>query len=112
MLQAILSALAPHLLELVGVIVTLLLGIMTREAKRRWGIEIEAKHREALHLALMTGARVALMKDETLSAQDVASAAVAYAKRSVPDAMNALKPRADVLVDLATARAKDVMGWR
>lgn len=111
MLQTILSGLAPHLLELIGLLMTALIAFLAREAKRRWGIEIEEKHQRALHTALMTGARAALMRDARLSREQIVREAIEYAKDSVPDAMAALKPKADVLVDLATARAKDALGW-
>jgi hypothetical protein len=112
MMQTILSALAPHLLELIGLLITGLLAWLVREAKLRWGIEIEEKHQRALHTALMTGARAALMRDGSLTREQVVKEAIQYAKGSVPDAMAALKPKADVLVDLATARAKDALGWK
>lgn len=112
MLNSIFSVVMPHLLEVIGLVLTGVLGWMARQAKRRWDIEIEEKHLRTLHSALMTGARAAFTKDAHLSRERVAEEAIAYARESAPDAVAALKPKADVLVDLATARAKDALGWR
>jgi hypothetical protein len=59
-METMLQALAPHLLELIAAILTLIIGWLAAKARVRWGIEIEARHREALHSALMTGVRHAL----------------------------------------------------
>ena len=111
MLQTILSALAPHLLEVFGLIFTVLIGLAVKRLRDWTGIEIEEKHQRALHSALMTGARAALMRDARLTREQVVQEAIDYARGAVPDAMAALKPRADILIDLATARAKDALGW-
>jgi len=63
---------------------------------RRWGLEIEARHREALHSALMTGVKHALF--EGLQGRTaIAKATVDYVHTSVPDALAALKPQPDQL---------------
>ncbi len=96
------TAIAPSLLEISGVVVAGAIGWAATYAKRKWGLEIEAKHRDALHKALMTGIQAALMQGA--SGPAAAVMAVTYAKKSVPDAIKALKPGADVLVDLARAK--------
>ncbi len=53
-MNAFLTAIAPHFLELIAAIVTIIIGWLAAQARARWGIEIEARHREALHSALMT----------------------------------------------------------
>lgn len=111
MLQFITDFLAPHLFEVLGLIFTALIGLAVKRLRDWTGIEIEEKHQRALHAALMTGARAAIMRDAQISREMVVREAIEYAKESVPDAMAALKPKADVLVDLATARAKDALGW-
>lgn len=111
MLQFITDFLAPHILEALGLVFTLLIGLAVKRLRDWTGIEIEEKHQRALHTALMTGARAALMRDARLTREQIVREAIEYAKDSVPDAIAALKPKADVLVDLATARAKDALGW-
>ena len=111
MLQAIFTAIAPHLVELASVIIAGALLWVSNALRRRWNIEIEAKHRDALHSAIMTGINLAVERG-VLTKRDIAREAAAYAQRSVPDAIQALKPRADMLVDIATARLKDVVGLK
>ena len=55
-MDAFLTALAPQLIELIAAIGTIIIGWLAAQA-RPLGIEIEARHREALHSTLMTGRR-------------------------------------------------------
>lgn len=92
--------------------------------KRRTGIEIEAIHRSALHSALNSGARVALMKlaqrygvgdpaalsaDQRAEIDNLKTIVRDYVKKSVPDALRALRPDdaglAEELVEAAIAKA-------
>lgn len=99
---------AQIVLPIVATITTALIGWAAAKLRARWGIEIEAAQREALHQALMTGAQLALTRrgrrqdgrDLDLLARD----AVAYAQTSVPDAIQALAPRDGVLKNLAAAK--------
>lgn len=106
-LQALFSALMPHLLELASVVVAILLAALFRALQARWGIEIESRHRDALHSALMSGIRAALGKG--LSGQAAVDAAVSYARRSVPDALSRLDPDAGVLADLASSKLREAL---
>lgn len=72
------------------------------------GIQIEAKHREALHSALMTGVRMALSKFGPGAQQIVIKEAVAYAYTSVPGALKKLNPPDQVLGDIAQAKLEEV----
>ena len=103
---AILNALAPHIVELIGAVLTLLIGLIAARISRWTGIQIEARHREALHSALMTGVRVAL--DRGLPRQQAVDLAVGYARSSVPDAMRRLAPAPEVLNNLARAKLAEV----
>ena len=58
----VLASIEPYFLELLSVVITAMLGVAVAFAKDRFGLEIEARHREALHSALMTGARLALSR--------------------------------------------------
>ena len=93
------------ILPIVATIVTAVIGWAAAQARARWGIEIEARQREALHSALMTGAQLAMSRlgaSATQKALEVA--AVDYARRSVPGAIAALKPSGSTLHDLAAAK--------
>ena len=98
-------ALAPHLLEVVAGLLSAVIGWAAMAAKRKWGLDVEARHREALHSALMTGARMAL--DRAISPHGAADLAVGYAEVSVPDAIKALRPTQEVLINLARAKVAE-----
>jgi hypothetical protein len=107
MFDTIMTLLAPHLADIVGVIVTALLTVIAAQVKARTGSELDARAREALHSALTTGAMLALARYGRASGihQDaMIKEAVSYAKASVPDAIARLAPMGSVLADLATAK--------
>lgn len=106
MLSEIFEAIAPHLLEAFGALLTLALGWLSVTAKRKFGLDIEARHREALHSALTTGARLAL--DGKLTGDAAVNLAIDYARASVPDAIRALVRDDGVLMRLAEAKLREV----
>ena len=107
-MDAFITALTPHLLELIAAVATIIIGWLAAKARARWGIEIEARHREALHSALMTGVRHALARG-LQEREAAAEAAVNYVRTSVPDALRALRPGPQQLVEMAEAKLET---WR
>lgn len=107
LLAAVSADLLPVILQLIGVVLAALLARAANTARTRWGIEIEARHREALHSALMSGITSALSKG--LTGQAAITAALSYTLRSVPDAMAALDPSPDVLSNLAEAKLRQAL---
>ncbi|AZV00414.1 hypothetical protein pthi1_p49 [Paracoccus phage vB_PthS_Pthi1] len=105
-MQSIINAAAPHLLELLGLAITGVIGWAAAAARRKWGIDIEASHREALHWALYTAAQLAIKHE--LTGKAAVDLVLEYARRSVPDAIGNLKPSAEVLTDLARAKLEEV----
>ncbi|MGC9449721.1 hypothetical protein [Cereibacter johrii] len=98
----LLSALMPSLLDLAGVALTALIGFATVRFQRWTGIQIEARHREALHSAIMTAARLAVARK---LAPDAATEFVSsYVRNSVPDALRELAPPASTLDALVRSR--------
>lgn len=71
-------------------------------AKRKWGIQIEAIDRDALHSAIATG--VDLVIDKGMSHDQRIEAVKDYVAKSVPDALRKLAPPADVLTSLIVAK--------
>ena len=102
LLQAIYAELLPVLLQLIAAALAMVLLRAAEAARRRWGIEIEARHREALHASLMTGVSAALARG--LKGTAAVDAATVYARQSVPDAIAALRPDAVLMRNLATAK--------
>ncbi|MGC9449727.1 hypothetical protein [Cereibacter johrii] len=104
----LLTALMPGLVDLAGVALTALIGFATVRFQRWTGIQIEARHREALHSAIMTAARVAVARGLTreVAAEFVSS----YARASVPEAMKRLSPSAETLDALVRSKLLEVAG--
>lgn len=107
-LQEIYASAMPALLQFIGLILSLLLARAAEAARTRWGLQIEAAHRDALHTALMTGVRFALGRG--LQGEAAMSAAMIHARQSVPDAIAALKPSSGVLETIASAKLADALG--
>lgn len=109
LLFTIYRELIPLILQLIGGGLGILLMWAANTARTRWGIEIEARHREALHSALMSGIQSALQRGITGS--EAVQAAVWHAANSVPDALLALKPGAGVLTSIAEAKYRDIVSF-
>lgn len=85
----------PHLTEIVIITFGAILSwvgalgaAVLRRIGQSVGLQIEEKHRAALHQAILTGVNQALAKQ--MDSKDAASAAVDHALLSVPDAIGAL----------------------
>lgn len=103
------TIIAPYLPDLIGAAVTALLGYAVTLIKAKTGIEIDARHREALHSALTTGALLGLARlGVTASKDELAVASVEYARSSVPGALARLAPSEDVLTNLALSKVQQV----
>ncbi len=104
MLNDLLQELMPVALSGLSLLLTALIGSAAQTAKQRWGLDIEARHREALHRAMMSGIRAAVDRGPNEAVEDLACAAVEHAKASVPDAIRRLRPSDNVLENLARSK--------
>ncbi len=95
-----------YALEVVGLALTAVIGFAANKARQKWGLDIEEKHRLALHQALMTAARLALAKQLTVAV--AVDLMLDYAKQSVPDAIRKLNPPQAVIENLAKAKLEQV----
>lgn len=84
----------PYIIEIIGVIAAAAIALVAKKISSLAGIEIEAKHREALQSALENAARLAMAHvDRKLDGKaiDVGSPAlhdgIVYVIESVPDAV-------------------------
>lgn len=107
MLQEILEAVAPHLIELFMALVSLATGYALVLIKRYTGIQIEEKHRLALHSAIRTG--VLAMASNGLQGQALVDAVKDYVRASVPDALAYFVPGDGVLSTLIKSKIKDIL---
>lgn len=102
------GALLPMILQVISAVLGLLLIRLSSVARERWGIEVEARMREALHSALMTGITGALGRG--LSGKEAVAAAVAHAvQRGAPDAIASFGLSEDALADMAMAKLHEVI---
>ena len=115
-IDAFMTAAAPGVIELIGLALTGIIGWAAAKARAKWGVDIEARHREALQSALLNGARLAL--DRQLTGKAAIDLVLTFIRASVPDAIGNLKATPEVLTDLARAKleqaaaekARDVTG--
>lgn len=100
------AAVLPALVTLFGTVLTIIITQATKVARERWGVEIEARHREALHAAVMSGLQAALLKGQLGKA--AVDAALDHVAVSVPDALKKLSPSRDVLTSIAEAKLREI----
>lgn len=88
-----------------------ILGIVAwflRFLPAKWRVEVEARHREALHRALNTGIGLVIdtiQKDPRIAVPDAAiGRIVGYVKASVPGAIRRLGPSQEMLETMARAK--------
>ncbi len=87
-------------------VLAVLLARVSLAAKNRLGLDIEKRHQDALHSALMSGVRAALQRGSVGEA--IVAEAVRYAQSSVPDAIAKLAPAGGVLAELARAKIDEI----
>ena len=100
-MQDLIALAAPHILEIIGLMLAAFLARVANTARKKWGIDIEAKHLNALQSALMTGARLALSRN--LTGAEARAVILGHVQLSVPDAVIGLRAGHEVLTNLAQA---------
>ena len=107
-LDSIQSIIQPILVELLLTLILAVLAWFLRLLPERFRVDIEAKHRAALHSAIDTGVGLlidTMQKHPTIAAPDMAIGTVLdYVERSVPDAIRRLGPSRAQLEDMARSR--------
>lgn len=117
MIDIVTDTLQPVIVQLLLTMVLAVIGWLMRFLPAKMQIEIEAKHRAALHSALNTGVGYALDALETAMrlnpAVAVGDAAVSrvldYVERSVPDAIKRLGPSREMLQDMARSKLNEAL---
>lgn len=107
-IDSIQSIIQPILVELLLTLILAVLAWFLRLLPERFRVDIEAKHRAALHSAIDTGVGLlidTMQKHPTIAAPDMAIGTVLdYVERSVPDAIRRLGPSRAQLEDMARAK--------
>lgn len=111
MLDSLQAVLQPILVDYAVWLALLAAGWLMRRLPERMRLDIEARHREALHRALDTGVGLAVeavKRHPSAAPVVVADRAVAeiagYVHRSVPDALRRLAPSQEQLEQMARAK--------
>lgn len=104
----IVATVTPLLIDLLAIVLMAALTWAAAWGKRKFGIDIESRHRDALHSALMTGARLAAARQ--LTGPGALQLIMDYVRKSVPDALATLDPSQAVLTDLADAKLQEALG--
>jgi hypothetical protein len=88
------ATIRPYLADLIGLAAVAVIGVLAKLIKDKFGIDIEARHREALHSAAVSGINVALSKLDDKAGSitiDVKNKLIAdalnYAIKAAPDAI-------------------------
>lgn len=86
-LSQLYAAVLPPLLALLSIILGRVIARAATVAQERWGIEVEARHREALQSAVMTGITAAMGRG--LRGPEAIRAAIEYTlSKGAPDAVD------------------------
>lgn len=101
-LQTILAS--EEFLGVLSLLLTAIIGVAARQFTAYTGIKIEKRHREALHEALMTGAKSAVIHRPGEAWGTLTAHAIAHARESVPDAVKALVPGKEGALDRIAER--------
>lgn len=108
MLDIVQNIVQPIIVDLLLTLILAVIAWLMRKLPERWRLDIEARHRDALHKALDTGIGLAfdtMQKHPTIAAPDMAIGVVLdYVERSVPDALRKLAPSRAHLEDMARAK--------
>ncbi len=102
--------------EMTGLIITVFGVVLTAIINRAaaafmlaTGIEIERKHREALHEAIKSGVESTMRHGAKTGANTVKAHVVQHLRESVPDALAALSPSDTVLTRLIDRYAREAL---
>lgn len=108
LIDSLQSIVQPIIVELLLTLILAVLAWFLRLLPERFRVDIEAKHRAALHSAIDTGVGLlidTMQKHPTIAAPDMAIGTVLdYVERSVPDAIRRLGPSRAQLEDMARAK--------
>lgn len=108
MIDQIQNIIQPIIVDYAAWVILALAGWFLRRLPEQWRIEIEAKHREALHAALNTGVGLvidSLQKNSPAAVPDMAiSKVISYVRNSVPDAIKNLAPSQEQLEMMARSK--------
>lgn len=93
----------------IGLVLTVIINRAAAAFELATGIEVEAKHREALHRAAQTGVESAILHGPRVALETLKAHAIQHMRESVPDALKALTPGDGVLDRLVERYAREAL---
>lgn len=114
-MDAILHAVLPYILEIVGSILAAIAGAVLLAA-RQWltaklGADTTKALADMLHRALETGAQAAVAANPGAQPGDLIADAIAHAQVSIPDTLERLAPSPEALANIARAKVAQAISW-
>lgn len=107
-LDSIQNIIQPIIVDLLLMLVLAIIGWAASFLPARFRLDIQQRHRDALHAALSTGVGLAIdtmQKHPTIAVPDMAIGVVLdYVERSVPEAIRKLGPSRAQLEDMARSK--------
>lgn len=97
------------IITIIGLILTFIINRAVGAFAAATGIQIEARHREALHQAIMTAVESSLKHGPDVGLDYLKANTLDYLKRSVPDALTALTPGDGVLDRLIERYSREAL---
>jgi hypothetical protein len=111
------TVVAPLAVTVLSGVASAFLAVSFGWLRRKWGIDIEANHREALHSAIVTGINLGVAKTGQLGSvpkmqvgNPLTRIALEYALRAVPDAIKAFNLTPEKVEQMILAKIPQVMG--
>ncbi len=103
------TVIEPAVLALFATALTVIIGIATAQLRAWTGIEIAAKHREAMHEAVMSGVLSASEHGLATGGETFKAHVIAHVRASVPDAVAYLDPLPGVLQNIIERKAREAL---
>ena len=97
------------IISIIGLMLTFIVNRAAAAFTMATGIQIEARHREALHEAVMTAVESGMMHGPEVGMSTLRAHVVAHLRESVPDALMALTPGDGVLDRLIERYAREAL---
>lgn len=108
-LNQLLTDLLPSLITALSVLVGAVITWGARVFSEKTGLDIEQKHRDALHSAIMSGVNAALTDGPQAARETIIDQAIAYVEGAVPDALEKLGPSNFILRKLVEGKVNDIL---
>lgn len=110
-LGGIYEALAPYLIAVVSTLAAAIVGVLADLLRRKFGLQIEAQHRDALQTALTNAAGLVIakggdaLKGKTIDISNpLVAAGVNYVRDAVPDAVSKFGLTPEALAEKIAAK--------